>query len=95
MAIDSDDVRKIAHLARLTIEESEIPEYTANLSNVLDLVEQMSKIDTENVEPLAHPLDAFQRLRMDVVTETDQREHLMRNAPQTDKGHFLVPKVIE
>ena len=95
MAIDADDVRKVAHLARLTIEETEIPEYAFNLSKVLGLVEQMSKVDTENVEPLAHPLDAFQRLRVDVVTETDQRDHLMANAPQTDKGHFLVPKVID
>ena len=95
MTIDADDVRKIAHLARLTILEQEIPKYVTNLSKVLDLVEQMSKIDTQDVEPLAHPLDAYQRLRADAVTETDQRDHLMAQAPQTDKGHFLVPKVIE
>lgn len=95
MAIDFDDVHDIAHLARLAIEESKIPEYTENLTRVLDLVDQMAVFDTTETEPLAHPLDAFQRLRADSVTELDQRDMLLKNAPLTEKGYFLVPKVIE
>lgn len=95
MSLEKQDVEKIAHLARLAIDESAIPGYAEDLSGILDLVDQMNAVDTDGVEPLAHPHDATQRLREDVVTEENQRELLQSNAPQTDSGLFLVPKVIE
>lgn len=95
MSLDADAVSKIAHLARLVIQQDDIPEYARNLSNILDLVEQMSQVDTSGVEPMAHPQDAVQRLREDRVTEDNQREHFQAIAPQTEAGLYLVPKVIE
>lgn len=95
MALDSTDVGNIANLARLAIEEKDVPEYQKNLNNILDLVAQMQAVDTDNVEPMAHPMDAVQRLRADEVTETNQREALQAVAPNVEEGLFLVPKVIE
>jgi aspartyl-tRNA(Asn)/glutamyl-tRNA(Gln) amidotransferase subunit C len=95
MSLDSDDVKKIAKLARLAIDEADVPGYATNLSNILGLVEQMNSVDTAGVLPMSHPLDAVQRLREDVVTETDQREEFQRIAPATENGLYLVPRVIE
>ncbi len=95
MSLDRDDVVKIAHLARLAIDEADIPRYARELSNILALVEQMNRVDTTDVEPMAHPLDTRQRLRPDVLTEDDQRELFQTNAPQVEAGLYLVPKVIE
>ena len=95
MSLQSDDVKRIAHLARLAIDEKDIPGYAKNLSNILDLVEQMSQVNTDDVSPMAHPLDTHQRLRPDEVTEVNQREHFQQNAPQAEAGLYLVPKVIE
>jgi len=95
MSLEKKDVINIAHLARLAIKEEDIPQYERNLSNILGLVEQMNAIDTSQVEPMAHPLDARQRLRADTVTETDQREQFQSIAPATENGLYLVPKVIE
>lgn len=95
MSLDRSDVDKIAHLARLQIEEQDAPEYAQNLTSILDLVDQMQAVDTAHVSPMAHPLDAVQRLRCDKVTEADQREQLQSVAPATENGLFLVPKVIE
>ncbi|WP_415885458.1 Asp-tRNA(Asn)/Glu-tRNA(Gln) amidotransferase subunit GatC [Neptuniibacter sp. SY11_33] len=95
MSLDRSDVDKIAHLARLQIEEQDTPEYAQNLTNILDLVDQMQAIDTTDVSPMAHPLDAVQRLRSDDVTEENNREQLQSVAPAVENGLFLVPKVIE
>lgn len=95
MSLEADDVKRIAHLARLAIDEQDIPGYASNLSNILDLVEQMSSVNTDDVRPMAHPMDAHQRLRPDEVTEINRRDALLKNAPQTEDGLFLVPKVIE
>jgi len=95
MAINRSDVEKIAHLARLNITEASIAPTTDRLSNVLAMVDQLQAVDTTGIEPLAHPLDTVQRLRADVVTEINQRELLLQNAPATQDGLFLVPKVIE
>jgi aspartyl-tRNA(Asn)/glutamyl-tRNA(Gln) amidotransferase subunit C len=95
VALERKDVENIAHLARLAISEADIPEYARNLSSILALVEQMSAVDTAGVAPMAHPLDAVQRLREDAVTETDQREHFQAIAPAVEAGLYLVPKVIE
>ncbi len=95
MSLQKEDVEKIAHLARLAIDEADIPDYARNLSNILDLVERMSAIDTEAVTPMAHPLDMPQRLRDDVVSEKNQRERFQKIAPQVENGLYLVPQVIE
>jgi aspartyl-tRNA(Asn)/glutamyl-tRNA(Gln) amidotransferase subunit C len=93
--IKKEDIQKIAYLARLGIEESAMPEYASSLTEILDFVEQMNSVDTDNIQPMAHPQDMVQRLREDVVTEENNRELLMQNAPKAEKGLFLVPKVIE
>jgi aspartyl-tRNA(Asn)/glutamyl-tRNA(Gln) amidotransferase subunit C len=95
MALDVSDVEKIAHLARLGINAEDIPEYSRNLSDILAFVEQLNAVDTTGVEPLAHPLEATQRLRADVVSESDERENFQSIAPQTESGLYLVPQVIE
>ena len=95
MPLEKQDIEKIAHLARLGIDEKDMPEYARNLTNILDLVEQMNATDTEGVMPMAHPLDARQRLRADEVSEKNQREHFQENAPEVEAGLFLVPQVIE
>ena len=95
MALDKSDVDKIAHLARINIEEKDTQAYLHNITSILDLVDQMQEVDTSNVEPLAHPMDAIQRLRADDVTEQNQRELLQSVAPAVEEGLFLVPKVID
>ena len=95
MALEIKDVNIIAHLARIEIDENDISGYKDNLSNILNLADQMNAVDTSNVEPLAHPLDAVQRLRPDEVTEENQREHFQSIAPNTTDGFYLVPKVID
>lgn len=95
MSLDAEQVKKIAHLARLAMSDDDIPAYTENLSSILGLVDQMGQVDTTDVVPMAHPMDASQRLREDVVTETNQREHFQQIAPKTQDGLYLVPKVIE
>ena len=95
MALDKSEVEKIAHLARLHISEEDVGEVTKRITDILTLIDQMQSVDTDNVEPLAHPLDVVQRLRADEVTEVDQRDKLQQLAPQTEQGLFLVPKVIE
>ncbi len=95
MPLDNSDVEKIAHLARLHINEAETREVTSRISAILALIDQMQNVETKDVAPLAHPFDAVQRLRADEVTETDNRDYLQRIAPATQDGLYLVPKVIE
>ena len=95
MALERSDVEKIAHLARLALTESEIPQTTATLNNILGLIDAMQAVDTTGIEPLAHPLEATQRLRADTVTEQNQRDAYQAVAPAVENGLFLVPKVIE
>ncbi len=95
MSLQKTDIEKIAHLARLAIDEQDVPLYTRNLSNILDLVEQMSAVDTADVQPMAHPLDMAQRLREDQVSEGDGRAQFQQIAPAVEAGLYLVPKVIE
>ncbi|HNW79480.1 MAG TPA: Asp-tRNA(Asn)/Glu-tRNA(Gln) amidotransferase subunit GatC [Candidatus Competibacteraceae bacterium] len=95
MSLGPAEVAKIAHLARLAIREEDVPAYAHSLSAILDLVEQMKAVETAGVTPMAHPLDMAQRLRADLVSETDQRERFQAIAPRTEAGLYLVPKVIE
>ena len=95
MSIDSSEIEKIAWLARLSLDQDELSASEGPIGRILDLVAQMNSVDTTDIEPLAHPLDIKARLRVDEVTETDQRAHFQQNAPATEDGHYLVPKVIE
>ena len=95
MALDKSDVDKIAHLARINIEEQDTQAYLQNITSILGLFDQMQEVDTTDVEPLAHPMDAMQRLRADDITEKNQRELLQSVAPAIEDGLFLVPKVID
>jgi len=95
MSLDKDAVSKIAHLARLGVDEAEFESYARNLSDILAFVEQLNAVDTEGIEPMAHPMEASQRLRPDEVAETDQRDCFQEVAPQVEAGLYLVPRVIE
>ena len=95
MALDSSEVEKIAHLARLGIDAKDVPEYARNLSDILAFVEQLNAVDCSGVVPMAHPLDTHQRLRDDAVTEPNQRDKFQAHAPKVEVGLYLVPKVIE
>ncbi|MBJ6610129.1 MAG: Asp-tRNA(Asn)/Glu-tRNA(Gln) amidotransferase subunit GatC [Candidatus Thiothrix moscowensis] len=95
MSISAEQVKKVAHLARMAVPEEQLEGYVRNLSNILNLVDQLSAVDTSGVEPMAHPLDMTQRLREDVVTETNNRDKYQRVAPEVEDGLYLVPKVIE
>lgn len=90
-----DEINALAHLARINIDDDLLDNITDNINNILNLVDQLQQADTDNVEPMSHPLDATQRLRADEVTEVDQREQLQAVAPATEAGLFLVPQVIE
>ena len=95
MAFDKTEVEKVAQLARLQISNSEIDEVTGRITDILALIDQMQSVDTDAVEPLAHPLDLTQRLREDDVTEFNRRDELQLLAPEVEEGLYLVPKVIE
>jgi aspartyl-tRNA(Asn)/glutamyl-tRNA(Gln) amidotransferase subunit C len=95
MTLKIEDVRNIAQLARLQIDDSSLEQYASDLSNILALAEQMNSVDTSDVTPMAHPLDATQRLRPDLVTESDQREKFQAIAPDVENGLYRVPKVID
>ena len=95
MSLTATDVTQIAHLARLGIDKQDIDSYTKDLSSILDLMTQMSELNTDNVDPMAHPMDQVQRLRADTISEHNNREKFMSIAPQAEAGLYLVPKVIE
>jgi aspartyl-tRNA(Asn)/glutamyl-tRNA(Gln) amidotransferase subunit C len=99
MALTPQDVSRIAHLARLELQETESAALLTQLNGFFSIVEQMSAVDTSGIEPLHTPLSAVQdvilRLREDRVSESNQRELNQRSAPAVEDGLFLVPKVIE
>lgn len=95
MTISREDIEKVAVLARIKVDDEQVSALEKDLGNILDLVDQLAAADTDAVEPMAHPLDAVQRLRADEVTETNQREAFQATAPATEDGLYLVPRVIE
>ena len=95
MSLDQDTIRRIARLARLGVDEAENETYASSLSDIFAFVEQLNAVDTAGIEPMAHPLDAVQRLRPDVVTESNRREQFQKVAPRVESGLYLVPRVIE
>ena len=92
--IDAETIKKLAELARLKVEESELDFYTKQLNDILSLEEKLQALKTD-IKPLFHSLDVPQRLRPDVITETNQRELMQSIAPKSLAGLYLVPKVIE
>lgn len=95
MTLSLGDVRRIADLAYIEVSEKEAHVVMAQLSEIFNLIEQMQAVDTSAVEPMSHAQNMTQRLREDIVTESDQRERLQAIAPQVEEGLYLVPKVIE
>jgi len=95
VSLSKDQVQHIAMLARLQLSENEYAQSVEKLSKIVDFVDQLSQADTARVVPMAHPLDAAQRLRPDAVTETVERDHFQENAAAVSDGLYLVPKVIE
>ena len=95
MSISTDEVKAIARLARLAIDDSAIPGYADQLSRILTFIEQMNQAETDGIEPMAHPLDLNVRLRPDRVTEKNERDLFQAQAPEIKNGLYLVPKVID
>ena len=95
MSIDSKEIEKVAVLSRLKFDQEQLSEVTERLTSVLDFIDQLHQADTQGIQPMAHPMDAVQRLRADKVTETNQRDKYQKVAPSTENGLYLVPKVIE
>lgn len=95
MSLSADQIRQVAHLARLELPTDQVDRYARELSNILDMVGQLAQVDTGAAEPMAHPLDMAQRLRPDAVTEADRRDVFQAHAPKTQDGLYIVPKVIE
>ncbi len=95
MSLTKDQVQHIAMLARLQLEEGEFDDVVDKLSRIVDFVDQLQAAPTDDVLPMAHPLNMTQRLRADEVSETDERDFIQENAPTTEAGYYLVPRVIE
>jgi len=95
VSLDKDQVQHIAMLARLRLDDDEFAESVDKLSKIVDFVDQLSQVPTDDVVPMAHPLNESQRLRPDEVTEQTDRDLVQQNAPSVDGGLYLVPKVIE
>ncbi len=92
---DQIDVHKVARLGALAVSDDEVVAVGQKLNAIVGLFDQLAAINTDGVEPMAHPLDQVQRLREDVVTETDIHEYVQQIAPKVEAGLYLVPKVIE
>ena len=95
MTLTVNDVKRIADLAYIEINEDEAQATLSQLSGIFNLIETMQAVDTSSVEPMSHAQSVVQRLREDEVTETDQRELCQSIAPQVEAGLYLVPQVIE
>jgi len=95
MSLSLDDVRRIAHLARIEVSDAELRAVQQQLNGILGLVEQLQAAETAGVAPMAHAQNVTLRLRDDKVTEPDQREPFQSTAPAVEAGLYLVPKVIE
>ena len=95
MSLSSQDIERIAHLARIRVTPADVLVVRAKLDGIFKLIDEMQAVNTQGIEPMSHGLDMVLRLRDDAVTETNHREKYQKNAPQAAEGYFLVPKVIE
>ena len=95
MKFDNDEIKKIAHLARINIDENEANKVSEKLEGILRLIDQMTQVNTDSIEPMAHALDITQPLREDKVTEVDIRKKSLKLSNETHQSLFIVPRVIE
>lgn len=95
MSFTTQDVKKIAHLARLEMSEQDLSTFAPQINDMLGMINQLNQANTDNIAPMAHSLDLSQRLRGDQVTEANQREKFQAIAPAVEAGLYLVPKVID
>ena len=95
MALTLDDVRRVAQLARLRVDDAQAHAMLDELNAIFRMIAEMDAVDTSDVIPMSHPRDVSQRLRADAVTEPNRRDALLQLAPETAKGLYLVPRVIE
>ncbi|NOR18470.1 MAG: Asp-tRNA(Asn)/Glu-tRNA(Gln) amidotransferase subunit GatC [Xanthomonadales bacterium] len=95
MALSREEIEYIAHLARLEVSEAEVPVYADKLGKIIEFIDELGQADTGELVPMAHPLDMSQRLRADEVTESIERERYQANAPETENGLYVVPRVVE
>ena len=95
MSLSSQDIERIAHLARIRVTPADVIDVQAKLDGIFKLIDEMQAVNTQGIEPMSHGLDMVLRLRDDAVTETNHCEKYQNNAPQAAEGYFLVPKVIE
>ncbi len=94
MAVTRKDVEYIAKLARLEMNESEVENYTGQMNQILEYMDKLNELDTENVEPLSHPVENVNVFREDLLKNTTSREEALKNAPKADEEFFKVPKII-
>ena len=95
MSINKDQIKYLSLLSRMDIQESEISDVEEKLTKIIDFVDQLQSIDTNEIEPMAHPLNQSQRLRVDKVVEENNRDKIQKNTKSTERGMYIVPKVIE
>lgn len=94
-SLSDSDVRKIAMLAQIAIKDEDLPHMKQQLQSTFDILNTLQSVDTSGVEPMSNPFDAIQRLREDVITESDHRDEYQKIAPAVENGLYVVPKVIE
>ena len=95
MAVTPEEVKRIAELARLAVDEKEIADYVHDMNRILDYMDKLNELDTADIEPLSHPLEGSNVFREDVEKPSLKSDDVMKNAPATDGEFFLVPKVIQ
>ena len=95
MSINKDQIKYLSLLSRMDIQESEINDVEEKLAKIIDFVDQLQSIDTDEIEPMAHPLNQSQRMRVDKVVEENNRDKIQKNTKSTERGMYIVPKVIE
>lgn len=95
MSLSAKDIQRIADLGRIDLADDQIEAMQRELNDIFQMIERISVVDTTNIRPMPNPHDGVQRLRDDIVSETNQRDENMKNAPEKEQGCFLVPQVIE
>lgn len=95
MSVDQNTVRHIARLARIAVREDELPALAGELNTILDWVEQLGEVDTQGVEPMTSAVEVTMKMRDDVVTSGNLQKEVTANAPASEDGFYVVPKVVE
>ena len=95
MAITKSDIEHLCGLSKLNLDDDEVPIYLQQMTDILEMIEQLQSADTDEIIPMAHPLDMHQRLREDKVIDTNDRDIYQKNSLSAEEGFYKVPKVIE